>query len=109
MKKKRMTVSEARANLYDLVEYVTGTPDSSVVIERRSRKGRAVLVDEGHYRYLEAVAGEVRKEAESRPFRLAGSMRSHLSEDELDDWLDRNRKEQAELARKKMDAIFADD
>ncbi|HLL47898.1 MAG TPA: hypothetical protein VK399_14400 [Longimicrobiaceae bacterium] len=107
MKKKRMTVAEARAKLYDLVEYVTETPDSSVVIEHRDRKERAVLVDEGHYKYLEAMTQEARKDA--KPFKLAGSMQSDLTADELEEWLAQNRRDQAELSRKKLDSIFVDD
>lgn len=109
MKKKRMTVAEARAKLYDLVEYVTATPDSAVVIEHRDRRERAVLVDEGHYRYLETVVEEVRKR-DDPPFRLAGSLRSVDGNDvDLVEVLERNRKEQAELFQKKLDGIFSDD
>ena len=107
MKKKRMTVAEARAKLYDLVEYVTETPDSAVVIEHRDRKERAILVDEGHYKYLEAMVHEAQKDA--KPFKLAGSIQSDLTADELEDWLTQNRREQAEMARKRLDALFADD
>lgn len=107
MKKKRMTVAEARAKLYDLVEYVTETPDSAVVIEHRDRKERAVLVDEGHYKYLEAMTQEARKDA--KPFKLAGSIQSDLTADELEEWLAQNRRDQAELSRKKLDSIFVDD
>lgn len=106
MKKKRMTVAEARAKLYDLVEYVTETPDSAVVIEHRDRRERAVLVDENHYKYLEAMLHEAQKGA--TPFKLAGSIRSELTADELEEWLDRNRREQAEMRRRKLDALFDD-
>lgn len=105
--KKRMIVAEARAKLYDLVEYVTETPDASVVIEHRDRKKRAVLVDEGHYKYLEAMVKEAQKDAQ--PFKLAGSIQSDLTADELEEWLAQNRRDQAELSRKKLDSIFADD
>lgn len=98
--KKRMTVSEARAKLFDLVEYVTDTPDAAVVIEHRNRKERAVLVDESHYQYLEAMAREVKKQA--RPFRLAGSIHSDLSADELEEEMAENRREQARLAEEKF-------
>lgn len=109
MKKKRMNVAEARAKLYDLVEYVTGTPDSAVVIEHRDRNERAVLVDEGHYRYLESVVYEMKKRDE-KPFKLAGSLRPVDGNDvELVEVLEKNRKEQAELFRKKLDGIFSDD
>ena len=109
MKKKRWTVAEARAKLYDLVEYVTETPDSAVVIEHRDRKERAVLVDEGHYKYLETVVYEMRKR-EEEPFKLAGSLRSVDGNDvDLVEVLEKNRKEQAELFEKKLDDIFSDD
>ncbi len=109
MKKKRMTVAEARAKLYDLVEYVTETPDSSVVIEHRDRKERAVLVDEGHYKYLETVVYEMKKRDE-KPFKLAGSLRSADGNDvDLVEVLERNRKEQADLFQKKLEGIFSDD
>jgi PHD/YefM family antitoxin component YafN of YafNO toxin-antitoxin module len=103
--KKRMTVSEARARLFDLVEYVTETPDAAVVIEHRSRKGRAVLVDESHYQYLEAMASELKKQA--KPFRLAGSLRPvDGSEVDLVEIVEENRRKQAELSRKKLDGIW---
>ncbi|HEX2091489.1 MAG TPA: hypothetical protein VHG28_03765 [Longimicrobiaceae bacterium] len=106
-----MTVSEARARLFDLVEYVTETPDAAVVIEHRDRRERAVLINESHYQYLEALASRVRKEAESRPFRLAGSLASPDESEDVDlgDVIDQIRREQAELFRIKMDTMFADD
>ncbi|MEW5928364.1 MAG: hypothetical protein AB1941_12930 [Gemmatimonadota bacterium] len=108
MKKKRMTVAEARAKLYDLVEYVTETPDSAVVIEHRDRKERAVLVDENHYKYLEAMTREAKKDA--KPFKLAGSLRSVDGNDvDLVEILEQNRREQAELFQKKLDSIFSAD
>ncbi len=108
-KRKRMTVSEARAKLYDLVEYVTETPDSAVVIEHRDRKERAVLVDESHYRYLEAMVTELRKAIPDDGFRLAGSIQSDYTAEEIEEWIARNRREQEELLQKKLDSMFADD
>ena len=109
MKKKRMTVAEARAKLYDLVEYVTKTPDSSVVIEHRDRKERAVLVDEGHYKYLEAMTQEAKKGA--RPFKLAGSILTPVGVAELDveEMLAEVRRNDEIALQKKLDEIFADD
>lgn len=110
MTKKRMTVAEARAKLYDLVEYVTETPDSAVVIEHRDRRERAVLVDESHYQYLEALARETRKAAEAQPFRLAGSLRPADGSDvDLGEVIDSIGREQADLARRKQDGIFTDE
>ena len=109
MKKKRMTVAEARAKLYDLVEYVTETPDSAVVIEHRDRKERAVLVDEGHYKYLEAMAKEVKKDA--KPFRLAGSILTPegVAEIDVEDMIAEVRRNNETALQKKLDEIFADD
>src|SRR5687768_6953699 len=108
MKKKRMTVAEARAKLYDLVEYVTETPDSLVVIEHRDRKERAVLVDEGHYKYLEAMAKEVKKDA--KPFRLAGSILTPAGAAEIDveDVIAEVRRNNESALQKKLDEIFSD-
>lgn len=99
--KKRMTVSEARSSLYELVEFVTETPDAEVVIEHRSRKGRAILVDEARYKYLETTLRELQKR-EGPPFRLEGSMTLNVPEDEFDAWLEENRREQARLAVEKF-------
>jgi PHD/YefM family antitoxin component YafN of YafNO toxin-antitoxin module len=109
MKKKRMTVAEARAKLYDLVVYVTETPDSAVVIEHRDRKERAVLVDEGHYKYLEAMVKEARKDA--KPFKLAGSILTPVGVAELDveEMIAEVRRNDEVALQKKLDEIFADD
>ncbi len=103
--RKRMTVSEARAKLYELVEEVTDAPDQAVVIEHRDRRSRAVLVDESHFQYLEAIATEYRKR--STPFRLRGSLELAVSEDEFDEWMDRNRSEQSRLSREKLVGILS--
>lgn len=101
MSKKRMTVSEARAHLYELVEYVTDTPDAEVVIEHRSRKGKAVLVDAARLTYLETTLRELQKR-EAKPFRLQGSMELLVTEDEFDEWMEESRREQARLFEQKF-------
>jgi hypothetical protein len=46
----------------------------------------------------------------AKPFKLAGSLRAVDGNDvDLGEVIDEIRKEQAELARKKMDSIFSDD
>lgn len=99
--KKRMSVSEARASLYELVDYVTDTPEAQVVIEHRNRKGRAILVDEARYRYLETTLRELEKR-DAKPFKLFGSMTSAVPDDEFDRWIEENRAEQARLAVEKF-------
>jgi PHD/YefM family antitoxin component YafN of YafNO toxin-antitoxin module len=97
---KRVTVSEARAKFFDLVDYVTDHPDSAVVIEHRSRKDRAVLVDEGRLKYLESI--EVEYKRKSKPFKLLGSLKLAVPEDEFDAWFEENRRKQADLSRAKL-------
>ena len=106
MKKKRMMVSEAH-ELYGLVDYVTDDPDAAVVIERRNRKGRAILVDEGHLNYLETTLRELRKRQGSS-FRLWGSLASDHSDDEVEAALLETRREQSLLAEAKLAAIVAE-
>jgi hypothetical protein len=96
-----LTVSQARAQLFELIGEVTQNPEEPVVIEHRDRDERAVLVDEGHYRYLVNVAHGVMV-ARERPFRLFGSMQLNVPEDEFDAWLDENRRTQAGLAARKL-------
>lgn len=104
---KPVTVSEARSNLYGLVEYVTEDPDAAVVIEHRSRKERAVLVDESRLKYLEAIEQEYRKR--TKPFRVKGSLKINVPADELGQWIDENRRRQAELSEARMKRIFEED
>jgi hypothetical protein len=96
-----LTVSQARAQLFDLIDEVTQNPEAPVVIEHRDRDERAVLVDERHYRYLVEAAHGVMV-ARERPFKLFGSMRLNVPEDEFDAWLDENRRTQADLATRKL-------
>jgi prevent-host-death family protein len=96
-----ISISDARAKLFELVEQVTAQPDHPVTIEHRNSGERAVLVDAERYNYLVSVAHGVLKVHE-RPFRLYGSMRLNVPEDEFDAWLDENRRTQAELAARKL-------
>lgn len=43
---KKLKISEARAKLFDLVDYVTGEDQGVVLIERRNKPERAALVSE---------------------------------------------------------------
>ncbi len=101
---KKLSVSEARAKLFDLVEQVTADPQEEVVIEHRSQKGRAVLVDEGHYEYLKAQAAGL-KQIRERPFQLRGSMQLAVSPEEFDEWFEQNRRDAAEAADRKFDDL----
>ena len=99
-----LSVSEARARLFELVDEVTSNPDDAVVIEHRDRDERAVLVNADRYNYLVQAAHGVMV-ARERPFRLFGSMQLNVPEDEFDTWLDENRRSQAGLASRKLDEL----
>ena len=99
-----LTVSEARAKLFELVEQVADNPDAPVRIEHRNKGQQAVLVNAERYDYLlQAGYGVMR--VQERPFRLFGSMRLGVPEDEFDAWLDENRRAQAGLAARKLDEL----
>jgi hypothetical protein len=98
-----LTISEARARLPELVRYVTTRPDAVVRIENRRRGERVVLTSEGYLRWLEAMVKES-NERDAEPFKLAGSIESDLTPDELEVALAEIEAEQAaqweaELAR----------
>ena len=101
---KKLSVTEARANLFDLVEQVTAEPQEPVVIEHRNQRARAVLVDADHFEYLVASAAGLRQIRE-RPFRLRGSMRLTVPPEEFDAWFEENRRQAAEAAERKFDDL----
>jgi PHD/YefM family antitoxin component YafN of YafNO toxin-antitoxin module len=80
---KRVKISEARAKLFDLVDFVIDAEDDVVLIEHRDRTERAALLSERYLRYLtgslEQLKGHGRQE-----FRLAGSIRLLVSEEALE-------------------------
>jgi hypothetical protein len=48
-------------------------------------------------------------EAEQEPFKLAGSVRSDLPAEDLGELIDQIRREQAELARRKLESLYGED
>lgn len=100
---KKVSVTEARAKLFDLVEQVTANPQSEVVIEHRS-KAKAVLVDAGHYEYLKATAAGL-KQIRGKPFKLRGSIRLTGTPEEFDAWFEQHRRDVAEAAERKFDDL----
>lgn len=98
---KKLKISEARAKLFDLVDYVTGEDHGVVLIERRNKPERAALVSEEHLRYLYATIEGLESKQRS-PFRLKGSMKLLVSPEELEAALGEGRREQAELAARKL-------
>jgi DNA invertase Pin-like site-specific DNA recombinase len=80
---KSVKISDARARLFDLVDYVTGEEDGVVLIEHRDRTERAALVSERHLRYLQSTISELRRNG-ARSFRLADSVRLMASAAEVE-------------------------
>lgn len=101
---KSVKISQARAELFDLVDRVTSQEGEVVLIEHRDRVERAALVSERHLRYLYATIEELRKRG-TQPFRLAGSMKLLVSVEELEAALEQSRREQARLAAAKFGAL----
>lgn len=99
---RKLKISEARARLFDLVDYVTREERGVVLIERRDRPERAALVSEEHLRYLYATIDGLERKSRT-PFRLKGSMKLMVSPEELESALAEGRREQAELATRKFD------
>jgi PHD/YefM family antitoxin component YafN of YafNO toxin-antitoxin module len=98
---KKLKISEARAKLFELVDYVTSEEQRVVLIERRDKPERAALVSEGHLRYLYATIEGLERKDRS-PFRLKGSMNLLVGPEELEAALAEGRRKQAELAARKL-------
>lgn len=99
--RRRINISEARGKLPELARFLSRHPDAVVLVEHRDLPERLALTTEGHLRYLEARVEELQKEA-SRPFRLAGSITSELSDEELEVRLQELRRKEAMLAERKL-------
>src|SRR5690606_1252681 len=78
-----LKISEARRTLFDLVDDVIERADEVILIQHRDRKERVALVNESYIEYLRATI-EALKAGDSDEFRLAGSMRLLVAEDELE-------------------------
>lgn len=98
---RRLTISEARGNLLQLARFLADHPHEVVLVEHRDLDQRIALTTEGHIRYLESVMRELKKQV-GRPFKLAGSIASSLSDEELEAALRATREEQAGLWEKKL-------
>lgn len=95
MGKKRVTVpiSTARKQLFQLTDLVRKSGDDTVVVlEQRGTSERVALVREARLAYLEAQAAEVEKR-EQKPFKLAGSLKTNLDDDALEEALRQIRRE----------------
>lgn len=96
-----LKISEARGKLPDLAKFLAEHPHEVVLVEHRDLDHRIALTTEGHIRYLETAVRELKKQA-SQPFKLAGSISSTLSDEELDAALQSESARQAELRQEKL-------
>ena len=79
----RISISEARARLPELAQRAMAAPGAVIVIEHRDYSENLVLTTEAHLRMLETLV-EKSTIKRNAPFRLAGSMTSDLTDEELE-------------------------
>lgn len=96
-----VSISDARARLPELAKHLANNPEDVVIIEHRDLPERIVMVNENYLRFLETLVKEKVK-PKTGGFRLAGSITSDLSDDELDAFLEAMRVDAAERAREKF-------
>jgi hypothetical protein len=78
----RLSISEARARLPELAQLVMAAPGRAIIIEHRDFQERLVLTTESS---IEALETKVENAAnEPGVFKLAGSISSDLTDDELE-------------------------
>jgi hypothetical protein len=77
----RLSISEARARLPELAQLVMEAPGRAIIIEHRDFEERLVLTTESSIKALETT---VKNTPTAPVFKLAGSMTSDLSDDELE-------------------------
>lgn len=103
---KHLSISEARAKLFELMDYVN-REGAVVVIEHRDRSERAVLLSEARLKFLETHLRALKKQR-GKPFTLAGSISSALSDADLEVSLAELKTEQQHLATVKADTLLGD-
>ena len=99
---RSINISEARARLPELARYLRRSPSRVVFIEHRDMEERLALITEGRLRYLEALVAAAARRADSA-FRLAGSMSSALTDDELEQALLDVKQDQTTRSSAKVD------
>lgn len=96
---KSLSISDARARLPELVRYLQRSPGGTVFIEHRDMDERLALITESRLRYLESLVASCISRRGS--FKLAGSMKSDLTDAELERALASLRRDEATLAEEK--------
>jgi hypothetical protein len=98
---RRIRISEARAKLPQLAQYLHRRPTEVVLIEHRDLEERLALTTESHIRLLRTMVKEL-KAAGGRPFKLAGSMTTDLSDEDLEAALRSDRRRQERRSERKL-------
>jgi hypothetical protein len=101
----RLSISEARARLPELAQLVMETPGGAIIIEHRDFQERLVLTTESSIKALETTVQNAPKET---TFRLAGSMTSDLSDEELEAAMVAVRKQWSEEAARRAERFMRD-
>lgn len=97
---RSISISEARAQLPALAKYLRRSPREVVFIEHRDLPERLALTTESHLRYLESLVEAAAKQGAGR-FKLAGSMTSSSSDDEIEEELAKIKREGLERSNAK--------
>jgi lipoate-protein ligase A len=98
---RHISISEARGKLPQIAKLLKRSPDEVVLVEHRDLDDRLAIVSERHLRNLESIVKSL-KDQFSKPFRLAGSIESELSDQELEEALETIKKEQESKAVVKL-------
>ena len=96
-----ISISEARGKLPQIAKLLKRSPDEVVLVEHRDMDDRLAIVSERHLRNLESIVKSL-KDHFSKPFRLAGSIESKLTDKELEEALEAIKKEQESKAAAKQ-------
>lgn len=88
MAKKRVKVpiSSARSRLFELADIVRKGDDTVVVFEQRGGLESVALVRESRLEYLESRVKELERK-DQKPFKLRGSLKLAVSEEEFEEML----------------------
>ena len=100
----RISISEARARLPELAQRAMAAPGSVIVIEHRDYLENLVLTTEAHLRMLETLV-EKATTKRGAAFRLAGSMTSDLTDEELEKSIETARAEAHAAAEAKLERL----
>jgi hypothetical protein len=98
---RHISISEARGKLPQIARLLKRSPHEVVLVEHRDMDDRLAIVSERHLRSLESIVRSLREQF-SKPFRLAGSIESKLSDQELEEALGAIKKDAQSKAAAKL-------